>query len=132
MKDTPENPPESAPKVPFLSSHPFVASGDVLVNYDVDCPDCKKRTRWSADVTGSWCHECCLFVSRDIITDAPIITSEDLIKTPQPLAVPEEVEKCIVCGGDEPGSHDFDAMKAPEAKGIIFLIASPPSPGKHD
>ena len=121
-ENTPDNVPENAPENP-----PQCGS-----NPPPDCPDCKKQTRWSADVTGSWCHECCLFVSRDIITDAPIITSEDLVKTPQPLAVPEEVEECIVCGGDEPGSHDFDAMKAPEAKGIIFLIASPPSPGKHD
>lgn len=51
MNDTPENPSENTPKVPFLSSHPFVAS--------------------------------------------------------------EGVEKCIVCGGDEPCSHDFDAITWP-------------------
>ncbi len=93
MKTPSENTPDNVPKVTFLSSHPYVASGDVLVSYDTDCPGCKMQTRWGADVTGSWCHECGLFVSRDIITDAPIIPSED-----SPKGGSNPPPNCPVCG----------------------------------
>ena len=109
---------------PVLSAHPFVASRGVTVGYRANCPDCKKQTEWTSDLTGSWCIDCRYFVRREIITDAPIITPKDAVKTPQPSVVSEVVEKCIVCGGDEPCSHDFDAMAAQEAQG--FTKAAPP------
>lgn len=110
-------------KDPIKSPHPIASEGETIY-YDATCPDCRKQTRWRADVTGVRCIKCGCFLKRDRLKNAPIITPKDAVKQPQPPVVSEVVEKCIVCGGDEPCSHDFDAMAAQETQG--FTKAAPP------